>query len=141
MILAAKTDGLINCIVAPEHVFGEEDGITIDKADSSMTDEEKDKFSEMDNIQEDYTPQPAQEEEPQDEEGQGKLFTDEQVPVVEKVKKPKPPKEPKPKKERKPFNFGKISWFDKVGKTIGNLYEGVGASVKEAMEDRENEEA
>jgi len=144
MILAAKVDGLVNCIDAPD--FDDYAEIPAEsEAYSPMTETEKDMFSALDSIpEEDSGVSGDSSEENPDEEYNGNLFTDNEVPIKEKVKKPKAAKVKTPKQPKEPkktFNIGKIKWFDKLGKTIGDLYDGVGASVKEAMEDRENEEA
>ena len=145
MILAAKADGLLNCIDAPEYDFMDAEIPAETRTYTPMTDTEKDMFSAMDNIPEENTGvagEPSEEytQEPQEEDIPQALFSEEEAPVVKTRKKEKEPKVKPPKKERS-FSFGKIRWFDKVGKTIGDLYEGVGGAVKEAMEDRENEEA
>ncbi|MBQ9173851.1 MAG: cell division protein FtsA [Bacteroidales bacterium] len=150
MILAAKADGLINCIDAPEFDFTEAE-MPAESHYSPMTDTEKDMFSALDNIPEDNTGVGSEvvneEETPDEEPVQENLFGEAEVPIEKTDKKSRKEdkgkkqeqKEKKPKKN--PFKFGRIKWLDKVGKTIGDLYDGVGESVKEAMEDKDSEEA
>jgi len=116
MILAAKNDGLINCIDAP--VYEPEQQVEIE------TEEEEP----AENVTEPVT------ENVEEGGSDNGLFAGQDVPEVKKERKRK---EPKPEKAKK---FGSITWKTKFQNLIGGLYDGVGSAAKGIKDELDNEE-